>query len=56
MTRSYGNKAVPWEMWPELLKGDIQGARHAVMPMGMTGENIARRYDVSRKKQDEFAL
>ena len=56
MTRFFGNKAVPWAMWPELLMSDIQGARHGVMPMGMTSENVASRYGVSRMKQDEFAL
>ena len=56
MARFYGNKAIPWEIWPELLTSDIQGARHGVMQMGMTSENVASRYGVSREKQDEFSL
>ncbi|KAF8456553.1 Thiolase, N-terminal domain-containing protein [Terfezia claveryi] len=48
VTRFYGNKAVPWEIWPELLTSNTQGARHEVTPMGITRENVASRYAQQR--------
>ncbi|KAF8419431.1 3-ketoacyl-CoA thiolase B [Tirmania nivea] len=51
MTMFYGNRAVSWEMCPELLTSRVWG-----YAMGMTSENVASIYGVSRKKQDEIAL
>jgi acetyl-CoA C-acetyltransferase len=44
----------PWEFHPKLNGSD--GSLHDVyMPMGMTAENVAERYGVSREAQDEWA-
>ena len=29
---------------------------HAKMPMGITGENLAEKYNITRQECDEFAL
>lgn len=36
--------------------GDIEKARDCIIPMGITSENVAERFGVSREKQDAFAL
>lgn len=56
MTRNYGSKAVPVELWPELRDSPSKDARDCVMAMGMTSENVAERYGVTREDQDEFAV
>uniref|UniRef100_A0A674AA73 acetyl-CoA C-acetyltransferase n=1 Tax=Salmo trutta TaxID=8032 RepID=A0A674AA73_SALTR len=35
---------------------DFEKARDCVIPMGITSENVAERFGVSRKKQDAFAF
>ncbi|XP_008314704.1 3-ketoacyl-CoA thiolase, peroxisomal [Cynoglossus semilaevis] len=35
---------------------DIDKARDCIIPMGITSENVAERYGISREKQDAFAL
>ena len=54
MTRNYGSKAVPTQLWPELKESGIKDARDCIMPMGVTSENVAERYGVSRTDQDAF--
>ncbi|KAJ6789058.1 hypothetical protein PWT90_09989 [Aphanocladium album] len=56
MTRNYGSKAVPQDVWPAL-RGESadKNVRDCVMPMGLTSENVAKRYNVSRADQDAFA-
>jgi len=34
----------------------IENAEHAYMPMLLTAENVANKYDISREAQDEYAL
>lgn len=36
--------------------GEVLTDCHSGLPMGMTAENLALRYDISRQAQDEFAL
>lgn len=55
MTRNYGSKAIPLDVWPALKESPVKDARDCVMPMGLTSENVARRYGVSRADQDAFA-
>ncbi|KAF7502600.1 hypothetical protein GJ744_005441 [Endocarpon pusillum] len=55
MTRNYGSKAIPTVRWPELRDSDNRDARDCIMPMGMTSENVAKRYGISRDDQDAFA-
>uniref|UniRef100_A0A8C3T3I4 Acetyl-CoA acyltransferase 1 n=1 Tax=Chelydra serpentina TaxID=8475 RepID=A0A8C3T3I4_CHESE len=35
---------------------DNSKARDCLIPMGMTSENVAERFGISRKKQDDFAM
>ena len=56
MTRNYGSKAIPVDLWPELRESEVQNARDCIMPMGLTSENVAERYGVSRGDQDALAV
>lgn len=55
MTRNYGSKAIPTQLWEELKQSSVQDAQDCIMPMGLTSENVAKRYGVSREDQDVFA-
>ncbi len=41
---------------PKFVDRDGSGLPDVYIPMGMTAENVARRFGVSRQAQDEFAL
>ncbi|KAI1809392.1 3-ketoacyl-CoA thiolase-like protein [Poronia punctata] len=56
MTRNYGSRAVPVDLWPALKESGEADVRDCIMPMGLTSENVAERYGVSRKDQDAFAV
>ena len=56
MTRNYGSRAIPTVLWPELRNSPNKDARDCIMPMGMTSENVAARYQISRDDQDAFAV
>ncbi|KAM0253108.1 hypothetical protein ACHAQJ_007384 [Trichoderma viride] len=56
MTRNYGSKAIPTVIWDKLQVSAVQSARDCLLPMGITSENIAQRYNISRADQDAFAL
>lgn len=55
MTRNYGSKAIPVNLWEELRNSPRKEARDCIMPMGETSENVAKRYGISREDQDAFA-
>ncbi|PWY69572.1 thiolase [Aspergillus heteromorphus CBS 117.55] len=55
MTRNYGSRAIPTVLWPELKESHSQDSRDCIMPMGITSENVASRYGISRADQDVFA-
>ncbi|KAI1208668.1 thiolase [Annulohypoxylon truncatum] len=56
MTRNYGSRAIPVDLWPALKESGVKDARDCIMPMGLTSENVAQRYGVGRREQDEFAV
>ena len=56
MTRNYGSKAVPVDLWPELKNSPVKDARDCIMQMGLTSENVAGRYQISREDQDAFSV
>ncbi|KAL3424684.1 acetyl-CoA acetyltransferase [Phlyctema vagabunda] len=56
MTRNYGSRAIPVDLWPALKESPVQDARDCIMSMGVTSENVAQRYGVNRADQDAFAL
>ncbi|KAK5137525.1 hypothetical protein LTR08_008505 [Meristemomyces frigidus] len=55
MTRNYGSRAIPTQLWDHLRESPVQDARDCIMNMGLTAENVAARYGVSRADQDAFA-
>lgn len=52
MSANYGAQSIP-KVDPELLEND-QMAK-CLIPMGITNENVAEKFNVSREKQDAFA-
>jgi acetyl-CoA acyltransferase 1 len=56
MTKNYGSRAIPTMLWDELKTSPVQDAQDCIMPMGLTSENVAKRYGVSREDQDAFAV
>jgi acetyl-CoA acyltransferase 1 len=55
MTKNYGSRAIPTQLWKVLKESPVKDARDCIMNMGITSENVAERYGISRKDQDEFA-
>ncbi|KAI5799751.1 Thiolase, N-terminal domain-containing protein [Pyronema domesticum] len=55
MTRNYGSRAIPVDLSPDLKASPNQDALDCIMPMGITSENVAERYGVTREDQDHFA-
>ena len=56
MSRNYGSRGVPVDVSPTLLGSANKDARDCLMPMGITSENVAERYGIDRKSQDEYAV
>ncbi|KAH7311859.1 Thiolase, N-terminal domain-containing protein [Rhexocercosporidium sp. MPI-PUGE-AT-0058] len=56
MSRNYGSRGVPQDVSLHLRDSPVKDARDCLMPMGITSENVAERYGIGRKEQDEFAL
>ena len=52
MTHGFGPRAIP-EFSEEVLK--TQEAEDCLIPMGITSENVAKDFKISRQIQDEFA-
>lgn len=40
---------------PYIKKSPVEAARDCLMPMGMTSENVAKKYGITREEQDAFA-
>ncbi|KAF2766391.1 beta ketoadipyl CoA thiolase, TH2 [Teratosphaeria nubilosa] len=55
MTKNYGSRAIPTQLWDELKNTPVKDSKDCIMSMGLTAENVAERYGVSRAEQDEFA-
>lgn len=55
MTRNYGSRAIPTQLWDQLRDSPVKDAKDCIMSMGLTAENVAERYGVSRADQDAFA-
>ena len=55
MSKNYGSRAIPTQLWPALRDSPVRDARDCIMSMGITAENVAERYGVSRADQDAFA-
>lgn len=55
MTRDWETKAIPVKLSPALAQSPSQDAKDCLMSMGMTSENVAARYAITRQRQDEYA-
>lgn len=53
MTRGYGAASIQTDWSEEILK--TQEAQDCLIPMGITSENVAEMYNISRAAQDAFA-
>ncbi|KAF9771424.1 hypothetical protein IL306_010937 [Fusarium sp. DS 682] len=56
MTRNYGSRAIPIDLLPALKASPVKDALDCILPMGITSENVAERYSISREDQDIFAV
>jgi acetyl-CoA acyltransferase 1 len=56
MSMNYGSRAIPTALWKDLKNSEVKDARECIMNMGITAENVAERYGISRSAQDEFAV
>lgn len=56
MSRNYSSRGIPTDVSPTLLGSNVKDAHDCLMPMGITSENVAERYNVDRKSQDEYAV
>jgi acetyl-CoA acyltransferase 1 len=53
MTKGYGPNAMPPSVNEDILA--FGPAADCMLPMGLTSENVAKQFGVSREKQDAFA-
>ncbi|KAL2835304.1 Thiolase, N-terminal domain-containing protein [Aspergillus pseudoustus] len=57
MTRNYNpSRGIPRDVSPLVLNSGVKDALDCLVPMLQTSENVAQRYGVGRKEQDEFAV
>ncbi|KAJ5403448.1 hypothetical protein N7509_003319 [Penicillium cosmopolitanum] len=55
MSRNYATRGIPVDVSPTLKESEVKDARDCLLPMLQTSENVASRYGISRREQDEFA-
>ncbi|KAJ9374480.1 hypothetical protein DTO282F9_1374 [Paecilomyces variotii] len=55
MTRNYASRGIPIDVSPTLKDSPVKDARDCILPMLKTSENVAQRYGIGRREQDEFA-
>lgn len=57
MSRNYkATRGIPQDLSPRLKDSEVKAARDCIMPMGITSENVAERFGISRDIQDRFAF
>lgn len=56
MSKNYQSRGIPQDVGPTLRNTRVKAATDCLMPMGITSENVAKRYGVDRKMQDDYAL
>ncbi|KAL3461448.1 Thiolase, N-terminal domain-containing protein [Aspergillus heterothallicus] len=57
MTRNYNpSRGIPRDVSPLVLNSGVKDALDCLVPMLQTSENVAQRYGVGRREQDEFAV
>ena len=55
MTRNYTTRGIPVDVSPTLKDSSVKDARDCLLPMLKTSENVASRYGIGRREQDEYA-
>jgi acetyl-CoA acyltransferase 1 len=53
MTKGYGSGAMAAEQSEKIMSN--QQAADCMLPMGITSENVAKAFKITREKQDQFA-
>ncbi|KAH6676994.1 Thiolase, N-terminal domain-containing protein [Plectosphaerella plurivora] len=56
MSKNYQTRGIPADVGPSLRGTSVKSAADCLMPMGITSENVARRYNITREMQDDYAL
>ncbi|EGY16982.1 3-ketoacyl-CoA thiolase [Verticillium dahliae VdLs.17] len=56
MSKNYASRGRPTDVSPSLQASTVKHATDCLLPMGITSENVARRYAVSREDQDDYAF
>ena len=57
MTMDYfPHRGIPPRVAGTLRNGPIQESKDVIVPMGITSENVAQKYGITREMQDEFAV
>jgi acetyl-CoA acyltransferase 1 len=57
MTMDYfPHRGIPPRVAPTLRNGPVQESKDVIVPMGITSENVAEKYGITREMQDEFAV
>lgn len=57
MSRNYkATRGIPQDLSPRLRESEVEHAKDCIMPMGITSENVAERFGISREMQDGFAF
>lgn len=54
MTMGYGPNAMPSSISETV--SSFPAAQDCLLPMGITSENVAEKYNITRRQQDEFAM
>jgi len=54
MTSDWGSPGFPSKLSDGVMS--VQGAQECLTPMGVTSENVAAKYGISRERQDKFAV
>lgn len=52
LTRFLQTRAIPVNVSPYIKNSHSQEAQDCLMPMGMTSENVAKQYGITREDQD----
>ncbi|KAF2724860.1 beta ketoadipyl CoA thiolase, TH2 [Polychaeton citri CBS 116435] len=55
MTRNYGSRAIPTQLWDGLRNSPDEDARDCIKSMGLIADHVAQKYGVSRADQDAYA-
>ena len=52
----FPTKGIPPRVAPTIKQSPVQEAKDVIVPMGITSENVAEQFGISRQMQDEFAV